>query len=299
MGSNGNGLQGFALNLWRALTVRYQNISTRGGVFLLPRSQEWLALAAFVCLLIVAATLRFYDLPGNDLWFDEAVAANNSRGVLCQAASKCQPIEAVAANNSSGTLPEVISGTRCCNSSPILYPLALWAVQKVDVSAFSVRVLPATASVLTVAVMLFLLPRLGVARWAAFLAALLTTLSVAAIEHAQDAREYSTDVLLAVLMIAGLLWYLRDGRKVLLCVALFLAPLLQYGLALFGVAVMGAAVVLPASSTLAAERNTYIGRIRNWLERRIVLLWPAACFLAGCAISYAVTVRYQWREGGY
>ena len=179
--------------------------------------------AACVVLLVVAAGLRFYDLSGSSVWYDEAVAASNS----------------------SGTLSEVVPNTRHRNSSPILYPLALWAVQKVDVSAFSIRVLPATASVLTVAVMLFLLPRLGVARYAAFLAALLATLSVAAIEQAQGAREYSIDALLAVLMIAGLLWYLRHGRKALLCVALFLAPLLQYGLALFGVAVVGAAVVLP------------------------------------------------------
>ena len=149
--------------------------------------------------------------------------------------------------------------------------------------------------------MLFLLPRLGVARWAAFLAALLATLSVAAIYHAQDARECSIDALLATLMIAGLLWYLRDGRKALLCVSLFLAPLLQYGLVLFGAAVMGAATVLPPPpSTLAApEWNSYLSRIRHWLRQRIAPLLPAACFLAGCALSYATTVRYQWREGGW
>ncbi len=252
-----------------------------GGYLSLPARVSWerLALAGlFVGLLLLAAGLRFYDLPESSLSHDEAAAANISRVALS----------------------EVIPGTRNSNSSPILYPLALWAVQKVDVSAFSVRVLPAAASVLTVAVMLFLLPHLGVSRWAAFLAALLATLSVAAIEHAQDAREYSIDALLAVLMTAGLLWYLRDGRKALLCVSLFLAPLLQYGLVLFGVAVMGAAVVLPSPQTLAAaEGNTYLRRIRNWLERRIVLLWPAACFLAGCVISYAVTLRYQWKEGGY
>ena len=233
--------------------------------------------AACVILLVVAAGLRFYDLSGKSVWYDEVVAADNS----------------------SGTLSEVVPNTRYRNSSPILYPLALWAVQKVDVSAFSIRVLPATASVLTVAVMLFLLPRAGVSRWAAFLAALLATLSVAAIEHAQGAREYSIDALLAVLMIAGLLWYLRDGRKTLLCVALFLAPLLQYGLVLFGVAVMGAAVVLPPPILGASEWNSYLSRIPHWLRQRSALLLPAACFLAGCAISYEVTVRYQWREGGW
>ena len=237
-----------------------------------------LALAGlFVGLLVVAAALRFYDLPGNPVWNDEAVASRNS----------------------SGALSEVIPNTRSNNSSPILYPLALWAVQKVDVSAFSLRLLPATASVLTVAVMLFWLPRLGVNRWAAFLAALLATLSVAAIEHAQDAREYSLDALLAALLIAGLLGYLRDGRKVLLCVALFVAPLVQYGLALFGVAVIGAAILLTPSTFPAAEGNSHLNQVRNWLKQRIALVWPAGCFLAGCALSYAVTLRDQWWEGGF
>ena len=105
----------------------------------------------------------------------------------------------------------------------------------------------------------------------------------------------------AVLLIAGLLWYLRDGRKGLLCVALFVAPLLQYGLVLFGIAVIGAALILPAR-TLAgpeSESDSYRSRIRNWFGQRSALVWPAACFLAGCVISYAVTVRYQWRAGGW
>ena len=140
-------------------------------------SPERLVLAAFVCLLVVAAGLRFHDLSEKSVWYDEVVAASNA----------------------SGALSEVVLHTRNRNSSPILYPLALWAVQKADVSAFSIRILPATASVLTVAALLFLLPRAGVNRWAAFLAALLATLSVAAIEHAQDAREYSIDALLAAL----------------------------------------------------------------------------------------------------
>ncbi len=264
MSSSGNGLQGFALNdLWRALPAHV--------------SPQRLVLAAFVCLLIAAAALRFYGLTGNSAWYDEAVVANNSRA----------------------TLSEVVPNTRDSNSSPILYPLALWAVQKVDVSVFSIRVLPAMASVLTVAVMLFLLPRLGVARGTAFLAALLTTLSVAAIQHAQDAREYSIDALLAALMTAGLLWYLRDGRKALLCASLFLAPLLQYGLVLFGAAVIAAAMLLTPPTIGAPEGNSHPNWIRNWIEQRIALLWPAACFLTGCAISYATTLRYQWQEGGF
>ena len=106
--------------------------------------------------------------------------------------------------------------------------------------------------------------------------------------------------ILAVLMIAGLLWYLRDGRKALLCLSLFLAPLLQYGLVLFGVALMSAATVLPPSRPRQRQKGIYArSGFRHWFQRRIALVWPAGCFLAGCAISYAVTLRYQWQEGGF
>ena len=229
--------------------------------------------AACVSLLVVAAGLRFHDLPEKSLRHDEAAAANISRGALS----------------------EVLPGTRCCNSSPILYPLVLYSVQQVESTPFSIRVVPATASVLTVALMLFLLPRLGVARGAAFLAALLATLSVEAIWHAQDAREYSIDALLTVLMIAGLLRYLRDGRKALLCVSLFLAPLLQYGLVLFGAAVIGAALVAPRVSG-QVRWSAYPGRIGGWLKRRLDLVAPCGFFLAGSTISYLVTVRHQWSQ---
>ena len=235
-----------------------------------------------VCLLIAAAALRFYDLSAASLWHDEAIAAINSRG----------------------TLPEVVfnAATRYANTSPILYPLALWAVQKVASAEFSVRLLPAAASALTVGALLFWMPRLGVPRRAAFLAALLAAVSVAAIEHAQDAREYSVDALLAVLLIAGLLQYLRDGRKALLCAALFVGPLLQYGLALFCVAVIGAAVIAPSSASQTGgcnARGTYAGAVWGWLKRRFDLLLPIGAFAAGCAATWAVTGRHQWGGGGW
>ena len=232
--------------------------------------------AVCVVLLVVAAGLRFHDLSEHYLWSDEATTAYNS----------------------SGTLSEVVTATRYGNSSPILPPLVLYAVQQVESTIFSVRIVPATASVLTVAAMLFLLPRLGVAPGAAFLAALLATFSVEQIRHAQDAREYSIDALLAVLMLAGLLRYLRDGRKVLFCVSLFLAPLLQYGLVLFGVAVIGAAAVAPCVSE-RERRSACPGRIGDWLKRRLGLVAPCGFFLAGGAVSGLVTLRYQWQAGEF
>ena len=233
--------------------------------------------AACVSLLVVAAGLRLHDLSEHYLRVDEAVTANNSRG----------------------TFSETISNTRCCNSNPILYPLVLYAVQKIESTRFSVRFLPAMASVLVVAVMLLWLPRLGVARGAAFLAALLATLSVEAIRHAQDVREYSIDALVALLMLAGLLRYLRDGRKVLLCASLFVAPLVQYGLVLFGVAVIGAAVVAPRGAGPDWRSTPAVaGRIGGWLQRRLDLAAPGGFFLAGSTVSYLVTLRHQW-HGGY
>ena len=191
--------------------------------------------AACVVLLVVAAGLRFHDLSEHYVRDDEVALAQLS----------------------GDTFSKTVFYTRYHSSSPILYPLVLYAIQQVESTPFSIRIVPAAASVLTVAVMLFLLPRLGIARGAAFVAALLATLSVEAIRHAQDAREYSIDALLAVLMIAGLLWYLRDGRKTLLCLSLFLAPLLQYGLVLFGVALMSAATVLPPSRPRQRQKGIY------------------------------------------
>ena len=238
--------------------------------------------AAGICLLVAAAGPRFHDLAERQLSFDDAATANYSRG----------------------TFSEVISNTRHHNSSPILYPLILYTVQKVESTIFSVRIVPATASLLTIALMLFLLPRLGVARGAAFLAALLATLSVEAIRHAQDVREYSIDALLALLMVAGLLRYLRDGRTAPLCVFLFLAPLLQYGLVLFGATVIGAAVVAPCVSAKERPSGHPGPGIGDWLKKRLDLAAPCGFFLAGGALSYLVTVRYQWHRplfglGGY
>ena len=235
---------------------------------------------ACVCLLIVAAALRFYNLSDNSLWFDEAKAAINSRGALS----------------------EVAINTRHENSSPILYPLALWAVQKAASTEFSVRVIPAAASALMVGALLLLMPRFGVPRRAAFIAGLLAALSAAAIEHAQDTREYSVDALCAALMIAGLLQYLRSGGKALLCATLFAAPLLQYGLILFGGAVIGAAALAPAVGRQAADGGagqSYAVGVWRHIRRRIDLLLPIGCFGAACAISWELTTKYQWVDGGW
>ena len=203
------------LNLDIARTTGTLPVSFLAPFRFKPLRIGWYCLVG-LALLTLAAGLRFYNLAEHQPRHDEWLVTSFYGGSLSRVIDKHSQLTA-----------------------PILHPLALYAIQKVDNSPFSRRLLPAAASVLSAAVLLFLLPRLGVRRGAALLAALLLTLSAAAIEHAQDAREYSIDTLLAALLIAGLLWYWRAGRKGLFCVALFLAPLTQYGLVLFG----GAALV--------------------------------------------------------
>ena len=242
-----------------------------------PRPALWYY-AASAGVLCLAFGLRFHDLPGNALWFDEAIAANNARG----------------------TWADVMTHTQQRNSSPLLYPFLLYAIQKIDSSPFSVRVASAAASVLTVAVVLWLWPRTGVPRRAAFLAAWLAALSGNAILHAQDAREYSLDALLAALMIGGLLAYVNQDKKGLLGVTLAIGPLLQYGLALFGIATLAAVGLVPRARRRGAPRagdgetlkRLRQARARDWIRFLLV-------FLASGGVSFATALRFQWVAGGW
>ena len=232
-------------------------------------------LAAGIALVVVAAALRFHGLSEQSLDHDEAVAALNSQG----------------------SWSEVLENTRRFNSTPILYPLALRFAQQAATSNFSVRFLPAAAGVLTVAVLLWWLPTVGLSRRAAFLSALLAAVSVPAITAAQGAREYSVDALLAALLIVGLLRYRRDGRVSLLTAGLFVGPLLQYGLILFGAAALGAAILAPGDGG-GAERRTREGGPGKWFRERRGLAAPFLAFAAATVLSYLLTVRHQIAPGG-
>lgn len=237
-----------------------------------PAETRWtnrrLSLAACFCLILVAAALRFYDLPGDSVTQDEVVFANNARG----------------------TIGETLSRTRARSSAPMLYPTLLWVVQKVERSATSIRFLPALASTLTVAAIVLLLPLAGVPRATALPAGLLATLSDAAIQHAQDAREYSLDTLLAVIMLFAVLRALNGGRaRLLLPLSLFVAPLLQYGLALWGAALL-AGLLATRWKRCATETGTRRAALAEAI--RLVAV-PAAALGAGALVTWLLTLRYQ------
>ena len=243
--------------------------------------------AACAAMLAVAAALRFYDLAGPDFRHDEAVDVVYARG----------------------SLSEIIEQLRCCNVHPIVNSLLLGAVQLASVSEFSVRAPSAFASVLTVGVLVFLLPRVGVGKPVGFLAGLMAALSPAAILHAREARVYGIDALVAALMIIGLLAYLKNGKKALLCISLFLAPLTQYGLILFAAAALATlaaakaiAYFAPQHAAREEEANAVPPRACHRAGRRAALgavrlcrdaAWPVACFVAGLGAAYALTLRYQ------
>ena len=224
--------------------------------------------AAAAAVLLLAAALRFHGLSDGFLTYDEAVAALNSREALSS----------------------VLDSTRAANSSPILWPLALWVAQQVEPTNFSVRFLSAVCSSLTVAAILFFLPGAGVPRWAALCAGALAALSAPAIVAAQGAREYSADALLAVLLIAGLLRFVRTGGRALLSVTLFLAPQVQYGLVLFGSAVLATAAFFGGGGGASpGERRETPGGLRG----RAGLLLPAFSLAASSVAAYLLTLRFQ------
>ncbi len=249
-----------ASDLWRRLRCR-------GGNCYYP---------AAVCLLLIASSLRFYDLAASPLYKDEYVAV--SVGI--------------------GSFPYFV-GNLHLDSVPVIHPLLLWGLQEVTDSPFILRAIPATASVLAIAALLFLLPRLGISRWVAFLAAALMTISLPALIHARDAQEYSLDTLVAVLMTAGLLLYLRTRRKALLCLTLFLGPLVLYGLALYGSAVLATAAIARRCRDDVSGGGSGQAPIWGWLRRRLDWFWPAAALLAGSAATWLISLRYQWVPGGW
>jgi hypothetical protein len=216
-------------------------------------------------LLAVATTLRSYHLGNRSLWYDEAMTANASRGTFAQ----------------------VLQVTRRF-SAPVIHPYILYLVEKVGQTSAAVRAPSALASLLAVLVMLAMV-RVKISRKAALFAAAILAVSASQIRYAQEVREYSLAVLVAAILIFSLLKWETSGSRsdhpVLLYVALFIVPLVQYGLVFFSFAIL----------------TTILGRLL--LTRGSPLSWSragiaSACFVAGGLLSFYLTVRYQFHAGG-
>ena len=226
--------------------------------------------AACVILISVAAGLRFHDLAAGSLTSDEAIAARNAQ---------------------ASSLGQVVENTRRYNSSPVLWPLGLWAIQKIESSPTSLRIVPAIASMLAVAAVVFLLPPAGIRRSTALLAGVMLTASTTAIQAAQHTREYSIDVLLSVMMLAGTLWYLKGKKRWILIVSLFIAPLLHYGLALFGAAILIMMIVVNWSVGRNTEQTGGLFR-KMWQSFRFIGP-PSLSLFLGSVATWGITLRYQ------
>ena len=168
--------------------------------------------------------LRVYHLGNRSLWFDEALTANTSRS----------------------TVAHMIEATRLRGSAPVVHPYILYIVEKLEKSAIAVRAPSVLASLLAILVMLAMV-RANVSRSAALFAAGILAVSASQVRYAQEVREYSLSVLFATILIYCLLRWEASGSRnrhpLLLYAALFLAPLVQYGLVLFAAAVLSTIVL--------------------------------------------------------
>lgn len=221
-------------------------------------------LVVAVLLLTIGAGLRVFRLGDRSLWYDEAVTANASRGTLAQ----------------------VLEETRQF-SAPVIHPYILYLVERIGTSPVAVRAPSVVASLLAVLLMLAMV-RVKVSRNAALFSAAILAVSASQIRYAQEVREYSLAVLFATLLIYALLsWEAAGSRSrhpALLYAALFIAPLIQYGLVLFAFAILSTIVL-----RLLLTRSTSFS-----LSRTVI----ASAFLAaGGLLSYFLTLRYQFHAG--
>ena len=150
-------------------------------------------------ILFAAIVLRFWNLGGTSLWYDEAVYILNSQA----------------------NLGGVIENTRYKNSSPIFLPLLLWLLNGLGFSGeFAMRLPSVLAGIGSILVVLCL-PRVGVRKEVALTAAALLALGQMQVLYAQEVREYSLSILLAALALWAYFAALNGKTlRPLVCVAL-------------------------------------------------------------------------------
>jgi hypothetical protein len=226
----------------------------------------FLLVSALVVLLGIS--LRVHHVAQRSLWLDEAIAANISRGTIAQ----------------------TLILTRGLHSAPITDPLILYAVERVGSGPLAVRMPSLVASILAVALMLCFVTIPSIDYRSAGLAALMLSMSAAQIRYAQEVREYSLSVLYAGVILYVFLSYVSQKEEhnspTSLYLSLFFAPLVQYGLVLFGFGILSALLIL-----------AFTGGKHG---RRLAQIIAASGFLAlGSLLSFFLTLRYQWGDDAW
>lgn len=228
----------------------------------MPKSNRGFLILSFF-VVISAVLLRLYHIEDRSLWLDEAKSANFARG----------------------TFAETLSNTQLHDSAPIAHPFLLYVAQKIGEGPFAVRVPSLMASVLAVLVMLGLV--YAKIEWrAAVFSALMLAVSASQIAYAQEVRSYALSVLFGALLLWAFLYNVANsnGRKglILLCAMLFLGPLIQYGLVLFGFGVLSAMGILYVMEHPAKIRISHV-------------MLGGLCLGAGGLCSLLITLRHQLR----
>lgn len=232
-----------------------------------PAFRPWGRSLSIIAVLLLALTvgLRLHRLGTRSLWYDEAVTANASRD----------------------TLPRVLDATRHY-SAPMAYPYLLYLVERVASSPVAVRMLSVLASVLAVLLMLAM-GKTGVSPEAAIFGAAMLACSSSQIRYAQEVREYALAVLVATILIYLFLRWETPGARSrqpwLLYIALFLAPLVQYGLALY-------------SGAILASIAIRIVLVRDTRFRASHLALATVALGAGCVTTLLLTLRFQFHHAG-
>lgn len=222
-------------------------------------NQRWFIILA-VMVILAGAGLRLPRIGTRSLWFDEALAADNSQG----------------------TLAETVAQTRANNSSPILYPMMLYVVEKVGHGAGLVRAVSFASSVLLI-VLLVVAGKQLIGPIPALIAAVLAAFSPDQIHYAQEVREYAFSSLFAGLMTFAYLDYVTrpaGGRqKLRLFLLLGFCPLIQYGLVLFGCGIL-----------LALVWGAMVERTVSWFD----VFVAGGCLGVAGLFSLLFTLRYQY-----
>ena len=209
-------------------------------------------------ILLIAGTLRFFNLGGNSLWLDEAIYANVPLADF-------------------GLLLEY---TRHKNSSPILLPYIYHLFGEGLRDPLLIRLPPAIFSLLSVGVLLAF-PKTGVSRLAAVLAAFMLAVSPIQVFYAQEVREYSLSVLMSCFMLfafSGLIYKRTMSWVILFSTVLFFTPLTAYGTIFMALATSIAFLLIC---------------MRDNRVNLSMLLLPWLALLTGITITFHVTASYQ------